>query len=83
MVKRTIGEQPEEKETFPLELLLTSGHNVEIISPINSEQFHEELQKTIGSQKSNPNWTGWYQFRKKDGKIVSLNVMHIIAIITV
>ena len=56
------------------------GSSVDIVSPIDTKTFYSELSDSIRRRVSDPEWTGWYLFKKDDDKLIGINVMNIIAV---
>ena len=50
---------------------------MDIVSPIPRDKFREEMVDTINEKGADPMWSGWYQLKKVEGKIVSIRLRSI------
>jgi hypothetical protein len=60
--------------------LFINGSTIEIISPIEREQFLQEMVQDINTNGMRPEWSGWYSLRSYNGGVVSVRIRCIDAI---
>jgi len=70
---------PEKTEAYHIRLHMLSSH-VDILSPIDTKAFYTELSESLRKRGSDPNWVSWYMFRKKDDKLIAINIMHVVGV---
>jgi hypothetical protein len=74
--------KPKEKspEPFKIRLLMNSGAERDILSPLNAAEFYREMAEMIREKSSQPEWDGWYQFKKSEDQVTVLQIIHVIGV---
>jgi len=68
------------EQRFDVRLIYFGGLYSDIKSPIPADQLYRELTASIMENSSRPDWDGWFQFKKADGKFIALIIRNIVGV---